>query len=81
MRVTIDRVGRVVIPKSLRLATGIEPNSELEVVADGAGLRLEPVARHRRTIETVQGLPRLRAVSGQTISDHDVAELRGNDQR
>jgi AbrB family looped-hinge helix DNA binding protein len=43
MKATIDKAGRLVIPKSLRDHLGLRPG-EVEVVADGAALRVEPVA-------------------------------------
>jgi AbrB family looped-hinge helix DNA binding protein len=43
MRATIDKAGRLVIPKQLRDAVGLRPG-EVEVSAYGAGLRVEPVA-------------------------------------
>lgn len=46
MRVTMDKVGRVVIPKPLRDQVGFGPGV-LEVTAEGAGLRLEPLAGDR----------------------------------
>ena len=38
--VTIDRTGRVVIPKPLRDALGLEAGDTLEVAADGAAITL-----------------------------------------
>jgi AbrB family looped-hinge helix DNA binding protein len=43
MRATIDKAGRLVIPKPLREHLGLRPG-EVEVTADGAGLRVEPLA-------------------------------------
>jgi AbrB family looped-hinge helix DNA binding protein len=43
MRATIDKAGRLVIPKPLRDELGLRPG-EVEVSAYGAGLRVEPVA-------------------------------------
>ena len=43
MQATIDKAGRLVIPKPLRDRLGIRPG-EVEVVADGATLRVEPVS-------------------------------------
>ena len=43
MRAIIDKAGRLVIPKPLRDQLGIRPG-EVEVVADGATLRVEPVS-------------------------------------
>jgi AbrB family looped-hinge helix DNA binding protein len=43
MRAAIDKAGRVVIPKSLRDELGLQPG-EVEVIPQGMGLRLEPLA-------------------------------------
>ena len=43
MRTTIDKAGRVVIPKPLREQVGLA-EGEVELVVDGAGVRIEPVA-------------------------------------
>ncbi len=43
MRATIDKAGRLVIPKQLRDEVGLRPG-EVEVTAYGAGLRVEPLA-------------------------------------
>lgn len=42
MRATIDKAGRLVIPKQLRDEVGLRPG-EVEVSAYGAGLRVEPL--------------------------------------
>lgn len=81
MRVTVDRVGRIVIPKALRTALGIGPDTELEVLPDGGGLRLEPVGRGERAIGEDDGLPLLGFVEGVRLGDADVARLRDDMQR
>lgn len=81
MYVTIDRVGRVVIPKSLRIALGITPETQLELIPDGTGLRIEPVRRSRRAVDTGDGLPILGNVAGATLTDADVRRLRDDIQR
>ena len=43
MRTTIDKAGRLVIPKPLRDHVGLRPG-EVEVTVDGTGLRVEPLA-------------------------------------
>ncbi|MGQ0624129.1 MAG: AbrB/MazE/SpoVT family DNA-binding domain-containing protein [Sporichthyaceae bacterium] len=43
MRTTIDKAGRLVIPKALRDQLGLTPG-EVEVSADGAALRVEAIA-------------------------------------
>lgn len=44
MRTTIDRAGRVVIPRSLRSRIGLAGGGEVEIELDGAAIRIEPVA-------------------------------------
>jgi AbrB family looped-hinge helix DNA binding protein len=43
IRATIDKAGRLVIPKPLRDQIGLRPG-EVEVTAEGAALRVEPLA-------------------------------------
>ena len=43
MRTTIDRAGRVVIPRVLRELVGLS-DGEVEISYEGAGIRIEPVA-------------------------------------
>lgn len=43
MKATIDKAGRLVIPKQLRDHLGLRPGT-VEVVADGAALRVQPIA-------------------------------------
>lgn len=76
MRVTVDRVGRVVIPKPLRVALGIGPGTELELVADGVGLRLDPVRGPERLVVEHDGLPLLGFVPGIVVTEEDVRRLR-----
>jgi AbrB family looped-hinge helix DNA binding protein len=77
MRTTIDKAGRVVIPKPLRDRVGLRPGP-VEVVVDGAALRLEPVSG--LGLAEVEGRPVIPA-SGVTISDDDVQALRDADRR
>jgi AbrB family looped-hinge helix DNA binding protein len=43
MRTTIDKAGRVVIPKEIRRKAGLVPGSELEVRLENGTIELEPV--------------------------------------
>lgn len=81
MRVTVDRVGRIVIPKALRVALGIGPDSELELMTDGGGLHIEPLRRTDRPVEQSDGLPVLGEVRGAVLTDDDVRRLRDEVQR
>jgi AbrB family looped-hinge helix DNA binding protein len=77
MRATIDKAGRLVIPKPLRDRLGLSPGV-VEVVADGAGLRVEPLADD--TLEERGGRLVIPA-SGVVIDDEAVRSLRDADQR
>ena len=81
MHVSVDRAGRVVIPKPLRVALGIGPDTELELIPDGSGLRLEPVRTRERAIEEKDGLPLLGWVDGAALTDDDVRRLRDETHR
>lgn len=77
MRATIDKAGRLVIPKALRDRLGLAPG-EVELTAEGAALRVEPIAG--------AGLERRRGrlvipASGAVLDDDAVRELRHADQR
>lgn len=43
MKVTIDRAGRMVVPKALRDELGLVPGCELEAVVRDGRLEIEPV--------------------------------------
>lgn len=81
MDVRVDRLGRLVIPKALRVALGITPDTRLELIPDGSGLRIEPVQRRARVIETRDGLPILGRVEGAVLTDDEVRRLRDDTQR
>ncbi len=70
--VTVDSVGRIVVPKPLRDALGITPGSTVDVSLYGAGIQLIPVGRTARLVE-VDG--RLIARSETVIDDDDVFSL------
>jgi len=77
MRTTIDKAGRLVIPKPLRDRLGLRPG-EVEVTADGTALRVEAVTAD--VVEEVRG--RLVIPSaGAAITSDEVRTLRDADQR
>lgn len=77
MRTTIDKAGRLVIPKSLRDRLGLRPG-EVEVTADGGALRVEPVATER--LVEVSGRLTIPEVD-VLITDDDVRTFRDSEQR
>lgn len=81
MYVTVDRVGRLVIPKQLRIALGITPDTQLELIPDGSGLRIQPVGRRQRSVDISDGLPILGNVEGAVLTDDDIRRLRDDIQR
>lgn len=77
MRTTIDRAGRLVIPKDLREAVGLRAGA-VEVVVDGTGLRIEPIADD--TLEEEGGRLVIPAPDA-LLDDEDVERLRRAGQR
>jgi AbrB family looped-hinge helix DNA binding protein len=77
MRSTIDRAGRLVIPKVLRDSIGLVPG-EVEITVDGAGLHIAPLAEDG--LEDEDGLLVIPATDIE-ISDDLVRTLRDADQR
>lgn len=77
MESTIDKAGRLVIPKALRDELGLRPG-RVEVTADGAALRVEPI--HGEGLEQ-EGDRLVIPLSGATIRDEDVRALRDAGQR
>ncbi|MCJ7672318.1 MAG: AbrB/MazE/SpoVT family DNA-binding domain-containing protein [Acidimicrobiia bacterium] len=77
MRATIDKAGRLVIPKPLRERLGLRPGT-VEVTADGNVLRVEPVTGS--DVEERDGRLVIPTV-GSVVTDDDVRNLRDVDQR
>ncbi|MCL2092194.1 MAG: AbrB/MazE/SpoVT family DNA-binding domain-containing protein [Micrococcales bacterium] len=81
MTVTVDRAGRVVIPKDARDRLQLGPDAELDLAVEGDSIRLTPVRRAGRTFHLVDGFPRIDTVAGITTTDADVRAWRDADQR
>ena len=77
MRTTIDKAGRLVVPKALRDQAGITAGG-VEVALDGAAIRIESVAADE--LVEVEGLLLLPG-GGPVLDDDTVRELRLADQR
>jgi AbrB family looped-hinge helix DNA binding protein len=72
MEVTIDQVGRVVLPKPLRDRLGLVPGGTLDITVYGDGLHLAPGGRTAR-LERRHG--KLVAVAETAVTDDDVFGL------
>jgi AbrB family looped-hinge helix DNA binding protein len=55
MRTTIDRVGRVVVPKSIRDRLQLRGGDALEVVERDGAIELRPVPVEVQLIDTAEG--------------------------
>jgi AbrB family looped-hinge helix DNA binding protein len=81
MMVSIDRAGRVVIPKEVRDRLSIETDSELELTATGDGILLTPRRTRGRVLIDDHGWPVISSPTGLTVTDADVQRWRDADQR
>jgi AbrB family looped-hinge helix DNA binding protein len=78
VEVTVDSVGRIVVPKPLRDALSLRTGSTVDVSRYGAGLALVPTGRTARLVEEDGVL----VVTGDTaIDDDDVFALVDADRR
>lgn len=68
MEVTIDSVGRIVVPKPLRDALGLTAGSAVDISRYGAGLQIVPTGRTARLVDESGVL----VAAGDTAIDDDV---------
>lgn len=81
MLASIDRAGRVVIPKELREALDLDADTQLTIDVDGGTLRLTPVRAPGRRVVEVDGWPVLEPAADRRTTDADVQRWRDADQR
>jgi AbrB family looped-hinge helix DNA binding protein len=74
----MDKAGRIVIPAAIRERIGLTPGP-VDVIVDGAGLRIEVEARGRLVEE--DGRLVIASSGDVTLTDDDVQEMRLADQR
>lgn len=72
MKVTVDGLGRIVVPKSLRDALGLQPGTTVDITRYGSGLALLPAGRTARLVEE-DGV--MVATGSTEIDDDDVFAL------
>jgi len=72
MRTTIDRAGRLVIPRQLRDRIGFAAGGPVDVWLDGSGIRVEPVSGGDLRLDgTLLVIP----ATGDEIDDRVVRDL------
>ena len=67
MEISIDSVGRIVVPKPLRDALGLSPGSTVDISRYGAGLQLLPTGRTAQLVDESGVL----VATGDTVIDDD----------
>ncbi len=67
MEITVDSVGRIVVPKPLRDALGLTAGSTVDISRYGSGLQLIPTGRTARLVEEHGVL----VATGETIIDDE----------
>jgi AbrB family looped-hinge helix DNA binding protein len=72
MEVSIDSVGRIVVPKPLRDALGLTPGTTVDISRYGPGLQIVPSGRTARLVEEAGVLI---ATADTAIDDDDVFAL------
>lgn len=82
MLASIDKAGRVVIPKEIRDRLDLAPETELNIEVQGDSIRIERVRRPRRQLEFADdGRPFFASLDDQLTTDLDVQRLRDADRR
>lgn len=72
MRTTIDRAGRIVIPKDLRAALRLNGGDEVEITLEGERIELTPAPRQVRLHKGPHGL----LTSDLDLPPHGPEEVR-----
>ena len=78
MRTSMDKAGRLVLPKALREQAGLVPG-EVEVTLDGTALRVEPA--DTATLVDREGHLFLADAGGAPVTPESIRDLRLADQR
>ena len=73
MRVTIDRAGRIVVPKAMRDELGLTPETPLEIEVVDDHVEISNPSSSAEIVETPYG-PAI-ATTGTTITSEDVRRV------
>ena len=75
MKTTIDRAGRVVIPKALRDRAGLRPGTELEIRCSNGVIEVAPAAPRGRVVREGAFLVWEPESGAGTVSEEEIVEL------
>jgi len=75
MRTTIDKAGRVVIPAAVRDRAGMTPGTELRILVDEFGVRLERIAAGPKLVRVGRRLVARPTVAVESRPKVDVAAI------
>lgn len=78
MELSIDKAGRLVVPKPLREALGLTDGGVVDVSVYGQGLQIVPAGRTARLVESPHGLV---AVSETEVTDEMIFGLLDSGRR
>jgi AbrB family looped-hinge helix DNA binding protein len=78
MRATVDKSGRLVIPRGLRAQVGLVQGGEVEIGVHGAAILIEPVVGGDLLKD---GSFMVIPATGTVVTDEDVRDQRLADQR
>lgn len=76
MRTTIDKAGRIVVPKLLREALNMNPGIELEILVVDNRLEIEVPRPQATLVDGPDGLPLVDAPDARGVSTLDVRSSR-----
>jgi AbrB family looped-hinge helix DNA binding protein len=76
MRTTIDKAGRVVIPKPIREALGLAAGTEVDIQIDGVGIRIDGPEVEEAELVEVDGFLVAPGGEGMTVEDDRRARMR-----
>jgi AbrB family looped-hinge helix DNA binding protein len=75
MRTTIDKAGRVVIPAAARERAGLVPGTELRIIVEETGVRLERIAPAPRLVRVGKRLVARPTAAADTRPNIDIAAV------
>ena len=76
MKTTIDRAGRIVIPREVRAAAGLQPGTAVEVVSRNGIVTIEPAASAVKIVKRGRLRVAVPDDERQSLTDNEVRATR-----